>query len=93
MSVRKSTDPAQVPNWIAENDWSPEARIDWMRQIMAFSPRSWGEHPHAVPGAADPETWAVYCLVMCNTAKDALKKWNVYCFPGLFPDDDNEGDE
>lgn len=92
MSIGKSTTRGQVPNWIGDNDWTPERRLDWLRQILAFSPRSWGQYPHATPGADDPETWAVWCLVMCETKEKALRHWNVYCFPEDYADDPGDED-
>ncbi len=87
MGVQKSTDSGQVPNWL-DHPWTPDDRLHWLQTLMAFSSRDWSQYPYARAGADDPESWAIYCLVMYNTRADALKSWNRFCFPGEFPDDE-----
>lgn len=92
MSIAKSTDPGQVPNWL-DHPWTPDDRLHWLQTVLAFSPRDWSKYPYATPGHDDPEAWAVYCLVMYDRREDALENWNRFCFPDLYPDDDTEEQE
>lgn len=66
-----------IPNWIKENDWSPEKRLDWARQIMAFSPRDWSINFSYgdIPESHDFEIWALYCLITSDTKEEALETW------------------
>lgn len=70
-----------VPNWIEENDWSAEKRIDWAKQIMAFSSRDWSINFNRddIPKSHDPETWALWCLIVSGTKDEALESWWSFC--------------
>lgn len=80
MSV-KSDKFSVIPNWIEENDWTPNSRIHWMQIIMAFSPRDWSINFNAGdnPESADAEIWALWCLVMCDSKEEALESWKNFC--------------
>ena len=77
MSIR--IEKGKTPNWILENDWSLESRVDWAKQIMAFSSRDWSRQDYATPGNPDAEKWALYCLIMNTTKEEALRAWNGFC--------------
>lgn len=72
-----------IPNWIAMNDWSAERRLEWAKTIMATSPRDWSRVPcrnlPLPPRAPDPELWALWCLVCCETPDDAMRAWWDFC--------------
>lgn len=68
-----------VPNWIAENDWSPERRIEWIGIIMALSSRDWSVKQKEPPGAPEPELWALYCLALSDTKEEAFELWQGFC--------------
>ncbi|MCP4137530.1 MAG: hypothetical protein GY754_41570 [bacterium] len=71
MSVKKEIEP----NWLKENDWTPEKRLEWAGKILANSPRDWRSNSGGVPGSPDPETWALWCLLCCDTKERARKEW------------------
>ena len=70
-----------IPNWIEENDWSPEKRLDWANQIMVFSSRDWSINFYRgdIPESHDFETWALYCLIASDTKEEALENWWNLC--------------
>ena len=67
------------PNWIAENDWSPASRLDWIHRIMAFSSRDWGRKDYGAPGTPDPEEWAIWILACIDSKDEALEVWYESC--------------
>ena len=68
-----------APNWIEENNWSSEKRLEWISVIMGFSSRDWAKHDFATQGTPDPEMWAIWILVNSDSKKDALETWYGYC--------------
>lgn len=80
MSVRMGNRD-HIPNWISENDWSAEKRLDWISRIMAFSPRDWSVKQKQTLGAPDPELWAIWCLACSDTKEEALESWWDFCDP------------
>ena len=68
-----------VPNWIEDNDWSYKARLNWISDIMTFSPRDWRVNDYATPGQPDPEKWALYILAVDETKEEAIESWNRFC--------------
>lgn len=69
----------QEPNWIRDNDWSPAARIEWAHTIMATSSRDWSRYDRGDCRYRDAETWALRCLICCETKEEALQTWYDFC--------------
>jgi hypothetical protein len=80
VGVHKSGTRDQVPNWI-DHPWGQADRLHWIQVIVTCSARDWSQYPRAVPGADDPESWAVYILAVCRDRNTALAMWNEFCFP------------
>ena len=80
MSI-KSEKSNIIPNWIEKNDWSPEKRLDWAKQIMVFSSRDWSINFNSgdIPESNDPKTWALWCLITADTKDKALEYWKSFC--------------
>jgi len=78
MSVKINKD-GKIPNWISENAWSAENRLDWINQIMAFSPRCWSVVQPTDQKYYDAESWAIWCLACCDSKDAALEAWNNFC--------------
>ena len=70
-----------IPNWISENDWTPEKRLYWANTIMSFSSRDWSiKFNHGdIPKSPDAEVWKIWCLITQDTKRDALKCWQEFC--------------
>jgi len=70
-----------IPNWIKENDWKAESRLEWISTIMALSPRDWSitHNIGDMPSHYDAEKWAIWCLACCDTKNEALKTWCDFC--------------
>ncbi len=80
MSIGKSLHPGHIPNWL-DHEWAPASRLHWLRVILTLSSRDWSQYPYATPGADDPESWAIYCLVTCDDRATARLHWGQFCFP------------
>jgi len=78
MSV-KAGKPDVIPNWIQENDWSPEIRLYWITVITSFSSRDWSLYPYANSGMPDAESWAIWILAHSNNKNEAIKHWRDFC--------------
>ena len=65
----------ELPNWITENDWSLEQRMDFAKDIMVFSAQDWSTYPYATSGMPNDETWILWCLICCDTKAKATKAW------------------
>lgn len=78
MSIKKGS-PYYIPNWIKENDWTPESRLNWIRIIMTTSSRDWCYHTGADIKYPDAETWAIYLLSCCDTKDEAKELWEDFC--------------
>lgn len=79
MGINLQSEFDEKPNWIEENDWSPQDRIEWMQKIMAFSPRDWSVATGDERGAPDAEMWAIYLLTNADGETDAWESWKMYC--------------
>ena len=78
MSIKKQQTFDERPNWIAENEFTAEDRLEWAQRIMAFSPRDWSMHD-AGARTDDPELWALYLVINAEDADDAWESWRAYC--------------
>ena len=69
-----------IPDWI-KDDWSPESRLKTAHDIMAFSPRDWSIRFNKgdTPNSPDPEIWALWCLICCDTKEEAVEAWYAFC--------------
>ncbi len=66
-----------IPNWINENSWTAEDRIRWLQIIMALNSRDWSIkfNKGDIPESLDPTLWKIWCLVTCDTKKEAIETW------------------
>ena len=63
------------PNWLTDNDWSHEKRLDWIKILMVFDSRDWSIYPYATGGKPDQKSWAIFCLSCFDTKKEATRAW------------------
>lgn len=58
--------------------WTLKNRIEKASDIMTFSPRDWSQiNPtHYDDVYFDAESWAIWCLICCDTREIAIYSWN-----------------